>query len=163
MRFRTRTQEVEAIQWTGDNLEEVEAWLDGYRHQIITGPPHNLALSVVNSAYMEFTVLVGQWIVHDGVVGPYPMTADLFNDTYAPVPDLVRTAEGYEALPDGTILEVLESDEQDNGFEHKDLWRVHSSHGRKVLDCMGWVSWPIDELIEHGVVCRVVELGGDER
>ena len=64
MRFRTRSQEVEAVQWTGDNLEEVRAFI-GEGRDFSNDP-------------------LGDWIIK-GVQGEfYPCKPDIFALTYEP-------------------------------------------------------------------------------
>lgn len=79
-RFRKRPVEVEAVQWTGGNVEDVRAFGGddiGYHH------------STTGTLYIEtmegtMKALPGDWIIR-GVQGEYyPCRPDIFKATYEP-------------------------------------------------------------------------------
>ena len=107
MRFRTRTQEVEAVEYTGDNAHEV--------------------MSICTAASAHSDGKGNEWIeildrfkrrvqVHDPVIlvhtddkpaGWYIADREWFERTFPiPVRDLIRTVEDYEGLPDLSIIQV---------------------------------------------------------
>lgn len=86
-RFRKRPVEVEAIQWRGDNFEEIDRWA-GWK--VISRYPdggrlgRQISILTLEGA-MEASV--GDWIVR-GVKGEfYPCKPDIFDLTYECVPD----------------------------------------------------------------------------
>ncbi len=199
MRFRTRSQEVEAIQWTGDNLEEVTAkfpdvyWIDDSQDPEL-GP--HLRVGDGDSA------CVGDWIINSPAPTDYDSSAcppDEFDSDYIPVPnlvqtearqcgvfsaerrciresghdgrhrrvqpdagviefgpipDLIRTVADYEGLPDGTILEVVESSDE-----------TVLLVGDVLTKSAGDLLFGADPLHPSStfkvIVCSVVRLGGD--
>ena len=86
-RFRKKPVEIEAIQWTGNNLADVQAF---------TGPAHfgavppedrdpdpDMTAEVYDKLHSTWVhVYDGQWIIR-GVKGElYPVAADVFAETY---------------------------------------------------------------------------------
>ncbi len=140
MRFHTRTQEVEAIQWTGMN--------DGALHELKPG---------VHIPSGSFRIQPGYWLVvseYDGYDWLHP---DEFAMRYEPVPGLIRTVADYEGLPDGTILEVVEVEDEDNS-----TWEV----GQLVRRRLGFITngertTGLSLMTAEGIVCSVVRLGSE--
>ena len=153
MRFRTRTQEVEAIQYTGGNAAEVmalcpkaSAHSDGHGREWIQ------VLDCDNERVMArpgdyILTLDGGWAVTDG---------GWFESRHEPVPDLIRTVNDYEGLPDGTIL-----------------WAEDSKIGALVATSVTKVGpwfllagiahgYVAEALVADGYVCSVVRLGGEQ-
>ncbi len=91
-RFRKRPVEVEAVQWTGDNADEVKAFV-GLRDN---GESRFLLPSEITGVWEDahvydelhdtwVTVYVGQWVVK-GVRGEfYPIDQTVLDETYEPV------------------------------------------------------------------------------
>ena len=141
MRFRTRTQEVEAIQYTGDNAAEVmakcpvaSAHSDGHGREWIQ------VLDCDNERVMArpgdyILTLDGGWAVTDG---------GWFESRYEPIPDLIRTVEDYEGLPAESILVVV--DKGYSNLKKDELRYAHECHPTYAI---------------LGIVCSVVRLGGD--
>jgi hypothetical protein len=84
-RFRKRPVEVQAVQFTGDNLEEI--W-DAFGCAGIYGPteknPDWLILTTVHGD--PAPARVGDWIIPDAKPGTfYPCKPDIFDATYEEV------------------------------------------------------------------------------
>jgi hypothetical protein len=91
-RFRKKPVEVEAVQWTGDNADEIKAFV-GVRDN---GECRFLTPDEITGAWTEahvydelhdtwVTVYTGQWVIK-GVKGEfYPCAEDVFAETYEPV------------------------------------------------------------------------------
>ena len=166
MRFRTRSQEVEAVQWRGDNLEEVQALIPNVEREWEVE-----STLYVPSSSGETLAYLGSWIVKGATItGPDAngidrydddvLTDDELTDTYEPVPDLIRTVADYEGLPDGTILEIVEVAGQ--WFElgciivkRDDLDEPFALEQRAV-------TFTASHLVAVGTVCSVVRLGGSQ-
>lgn len=163
MRFRTRTQEVEAIQYTGDNAAEVmsicttaSAHSDGKGNEWI---------EILDRFKQRMQVHDPAILVHtdDKPAGWFVADREWFEETFvaAPVPDLIRTVADYEGLPDGTILQV-EATEQDETHEIQpgNVVQVEASaNGCWLTGYLIEVSAEV--FVQSGVVCSVVRLGGD--
>jgi hypothetical protein len=77
MKYRKKPVEIEAIQWLGDNTEEVITFCEGKAHYI------------PRSCYLEIDTLEGQMravpgnFIVRGVKGEYyPCRGDIFEETY---------------------------------------------------------------------------------
>lgn len=155
MRFRTRSQEVEAVQWRGDNLEEVQALIPNVEREWEVE-----STLYVPSSSGETLAYLGSWIVKGATItGPDAngidrydddvLTDDELTDTYVPVPDLIRTVADYEGLPAGSIIEMVDTSDV--------LVRWCPGQFR----CNGYMVWAA-ELVERDIVCSVVRLGGEQ-
>lgn len=89
-KYRKKPVVVEAMQWTGDNPSEVEAFTD-YDGLVRFLPPGSYAGERSTSAHLwvdaNRTMLpleVGEWIIRDSR-GFYPCKPDIFEATYEPV------------------------------------------------------------------------------
>lgn len=87
MRYRSKPSEIEAIQWTDDNLEEVEAFGVKFRF----GPtPHELRIKAgKNGAQGLVPVPVGHWIVRQpgDLTDHWPVDPDYFAAKYERMPE----------------------------------------------------------------------------
>lgn len=86
MRYRSKPTEVEAIQWTGNNLEAVEQFGVKFR---FGPPPHALRIRAgVDGAQGQVPVPIGHWIVRaKGVMNDHwPVEDDYFRDKYEVTP-----------------------------------------------------------------------------
>lgn len=91
-RYRKRPVEVEAVQWTGDNIDAMFEFagrdkfdlLDEQQRRDCDDPEATAAVfDILHSTWV--LVLPGQWIVK-GIRGEfYPCAADVFAETYEPV------------------------------------------------------------------------------
>ena len=147
MRFRTRSQEVEAIQYTGDNAAEVMRFCD-------TASAHSDGkgfewIQVLTSDNERVSVYAGEYI-RKAEGGWVVQLREFFEARFVPVPDLIRTIADYEGLPDGTIIETVVT---------KD---VLVAWGDGTFMCNGYRAG-IEELVERKVACSVVRLGGGEQ
>ncbi|MFK0124913.1 hypothetical protein ACIQSP_16550 [Streptomyces nigra] len=84
-KFRKKPVEIEAIQFTGDNVDEI--W-DAFGAAGIYGPteknPDHLILTTVHGD--EAPARPGDWVIPDGKPGTfYPCKPDIFAATYEPV------------------------------------------------------------------------------
>ena len=80
--FRKRSIVVEAMQWTGENVQELQEWagVGG-----ILGPTEAKPLRLyvaANDAWLDLEV--GEWIIEDPK-GFYPCKVDIFEATYEQV------------------------------------------------------------------------------
>jgi hypothetical protein len=80
MKFRKKPVVIEAVQWTGENLEELRAFVpEEFRHNKIHEPMGIWTLEGV------MTIKEGDWIIK-GVEGEfYPCKPDIFEATYEAV------------------------------------------------------------------------------
>lgn len=80
MKFRKKPVVVEAVQWNGNNLDELRAFVpEEFRHNKINQPMGIVTLEGV------MTVSDGDWIIK-GVRGEfYPCKPDIFEETYEAV------------------------------------------------------------------------------
>ena len=79
MRFRKKPVVIEAVQWTGENLDELRTFVpEEFRYNKIHSP---LAVMTLEG---PLTVSTGDWIIK-GVKGEfYPCKPDIFEATYEP-------------------------------------------------------------------------------
>jgi hypothetical protein len=80
MKFRKKPVVVQAVQWNGNNLDELRAFVpEEFRHNKINQPMGIVTLEGV------MTVSDGDWIIK-GVRGEfYPCKPDIFKETYEAV------------------------------------------------------------------------------
>lgn len=82
-RFRKRPVIIEAMQFTGDNLEAIAAFIG-------ETPPHeaiDAGMYVIKTLEGDMAAFPYDWIIK-GVQGEfYPCKADIFAETYEPVTD----------------------------------------------------------------------------
>jgi len=86
MRYRSKPQEVEAIQWTGDNLEEVEEFGVMFRFTVLWGDALQV-LAGKDGAQKYVPVPEGHWIVRatGDLSDHWPVDPDYFANKYEPV------------------------------------------------------------------------------
>lgn len=90
--YRKKPVVIEAVQWTGENLEEVLGWIDFSSlpdDGVHVGPGigHTPALGTLDIPTLEGTMTAspGDWIIK-GIKGEfYPCKPDIFDATYEPV------------------------------------------------------------------------------
>ena len=85
MKFRKKPVVIEAIQWTGQNHDEVFRWIDGVTadHTPRTSVRGGVTLEI-DTLEGTMTAQPGDWIVC-GVRGElYPCKPDIFAETYEP-------------------------------------------------------------------------------
>lgn len=84
-RFRAKPNEVEAVQWTGDNLAEI--W-DAFTAGNIYGPtvdwnPGTLIIDTLDGKPEgKIDAVPGDWIIRDAHGSVYPCKSDVFEATY---------------------------------------------------------------------------------
>lgn len=80
MKYRHKPTAIEAVQWTGDNLEELRAFVpEQYRHNKIHQPMGIVTLGGV------LTVSDGDYVIK-GIKGEfYPCKPDIFEASYEKV------------------------------------------------------------------------------
>lgn len=71
-RFRLRVREVEAVQFTGENLDEVKAFIASHQSSSITlllpgDEGWNPAISHADEEGVTFSVEEGEWIIAPGL------------------------------------------------------------------------------------------------
>lgn len=78
-KFRKKPVIIEAIQWTGNNLEEIKDFIGYYEYD-----KKNL---IIHTLEGKMIAQVNDWIIR-GVQGEYyPCKPDIFEKTYEPVVD----------------------------------------------------------------------------
>jgi len=79
--FRKKPVVIDAVQWTGDNVAEINNFAAGHIHGAIT-PHQYFTVGTLEGAH---TASVGDWIIK-GVAGEfYPCKPDIFQRTYEAV------------------------------------------------------------------------------
>ena len=93
MKFRKKPVTVEAIQWTGTNMDEIGEFMYGVVWSIAAGNP------VIPTLEGDMTVSPGDWIIK-GVKGEfYPCKPDIFEATYQPeAPELEGHADNIAKI-----------------------------------------------------------------
>jgi hypothetical protein len=87
--YRKKPIVVEAIQWTGGNVDEIQGWgaqffaLDLEDRENADDPDSTAELFVVAN-YVWIGVVPGEWIIKDSK-GYYPCKSDVFEATYEAV------------------------------------------------------------------------------
>ena len=87
-KYRKKPVVIEAMQWTGDNEEQLMAWSGGAFCPLDVedcgdNPDETGSLYVAaNSVHLG--VVTGEWVLKDSA-GFYPCKADIFAATYEPV------------------------------------------------------------------------------
>ena len=82
LRFRKRPVEVEAIQWTGDNLQEIVEWADPLEDDTSALIGLSSGRLVILTLEGEMYAPAGWWVIR-GVQGEYyPCKPDIFEATY---------------------------------------------------------------------------------
>jgi hypothetical protein len=85
VKYRKKPVVIEAVQWTGKNLEEVEAL--GGKRKITVDPKKKLLIETMEGV---MTANIKDWIIK-GVKGElYPCKPDIFKETYEMVEDGIR-------------------------------------------------------------------------
>ena len=78
MRFRKKPVTIEAIQWTGTNLDEIDKFMSGVHWSV---PEHDPVIPTLEG---DMKVSLNDWIIK-GVKGEfYPCKPDIFEATYEP-------------------------------------------------------------------------------
>lgn len=81
-RFRKLPVEVEAVQFTGDNVAEVAQFLEWEIDHYQTGTADEVIIETLEG---DMRANVGDWVIK-GVAGEaYPCKPDIFSVTYEPV------------------------------------------------------------------------------
>jgi len=80
MKFRKKPVVIEAVQWTGDNTEEIKLFINDGRPWIIKNPD----ILTIHTLEGNHRANKGDWIIK-GVKGEfYPCKPDIFEQTYKP-------------------------------------------------------------------------------
>jgi hypothetical protein len=92
MRFRTKDVEIEALQYTGDNYEEVLIWTEMNFRMLLNGEGDTLSLAGVQ-VYDKLHdtwiwVLPGQWIVRGVKEEYYPCDNETFFWKYEEIDEM---------------------------------------------------------------------------
>ena len=83
-KYRKRPVVIEAMQWTGDNAEQIIRWAGTVNVRSSSSRPETLRVSTLEG---DLFAGIGDWIIR-GVVGEFhPVRADIFEQTYEPVGD----------------------------------------------------------------------------
>lgn len=93
MKFRKKPVVIDAVQWTGDNVEEIRNFTNGkikYEEHIGgsadgNGYPQMYARLTIPTLEGDHLALIGDWIIK-GIKGEfYPCKKDIFEATYEQV------------------------------------------------------------------------------
>ena len=88
MKFRKRPVEIEAVRYTGDNADDVKAFIGHatVEQKALPGPGRGMTEGIViRTLEGDMKASVGDWIIR-GVQGEfYPCKPDIFEATYEPV------------------------------------------------------------------------------
>ena len=78
MKFRKKPVVIDALQWTGKNLDEVNKFIDdGLDEEIVPDKPF-----IIETLEGDVTCQVGDWIIR-GIKGEfYPCKPDIFERSY---------------------------------------------------------------------------------
>ena len=80
MKFRKKPVEIEAIQWTGDNIDEISKFMNYKLHDY--DKFNGLHIYTLEGRYKAS---INDWIIK-GIVGEfYPCKPDIFENTYEKV------------------------------------------------------------------------------
>lgn len=109
--YRKRPTEVEAIQFTGKNHDEIKNFVGShtiidtpaFRYGPVDGAPAELWVAANNS---WLPIEAGEWVIQDSL-GFYPCKEDKFAETYDEVDERVRMGYPVRMLGDGGAEEVL--------------------------------------------------------
>lgn len=81
-RFRKKPVEIEAVRFTGDNIQEIWDWVGA---GAVYGPVEDDPSAYIDTLEGRHEARPGDWIIK-GVQGePYPCKPDIFEATYEPV------------------------------------------------------------------------------
>ncbi|MGW4406535.1 hypothetical protein ACWEJ6_21075 [Nonomuraea sp. NPDC004702] len=112
-RFRKKPVEITAVQWTGENAQEIKTFVgvrDNGESRFLT-PDEITGVWEHAHVYDELhdtwvTVYPGQWVIK-GVKGEfYPCAEDVFAETYEPVSRVVVNVQTTET-PDQRFLRAM--------------------------------------------------------
>ena len=83
MKFRKKPVVIDAVQWTGTNVNEMEAFLGSYPHELHHESDEGFSLTI-HTLEGDHFANVGDYIIR-GVQGEfYPCKPDIFQETYEP-------------------------------------------------------------------------------
>lgn len=83
MRYRKRPVTVDAVRWTGANMDEVAAFAgDAWPGHVAPNPPADDL--IVDTLEGEMRCQPGDWLIRSVVGEFYPCKADVFASTYEP-------------------------------------------------------------------------------
>lgn len=155
MRYRTKVVEVEAIRYTGDNAAEVmsictaaSAHSDGKGNEWI---------EIVDGFKRRLKVYAPALLLCDKRGDWWHSDPEWFENTYEPIPDLIRTVADYEGLPGESILWIEES--QIGAMINVSLTKL----GNLFFPAGIAREFTAEQLHAQRYVCSVVRLGGGEQ
>ena len=94
-KFRKKPVEVEAVQFTGSNFNEIARFIEIHGGQSFLDGGRRFLVTTVHGD--EATVAADDWIIPDGKPGTfYPVKPDIFAATYDAVEDEQDAREGEE-------------------------------------------------------------------
>ncbi|MFE2994106.1 hypothetical protein ACFXG4_03695 [Nocardia sp. NPDC059246] len=96
-RYRKRPIVIEAMQWTGDNADELAEW--GARLWKAVDPDGDSTMLYIDANRTSVPLDCGEWVIRDSK-GFYPCKPDVFEQTYereigTPIHDVVYNTAGY--------------------------------------------------------------------
>jgi len=81
MKFRKKPVVIDAIQWTGDNFDEIYTFIYGNSDRLLTHWPDRKEITI-DTLEDRHTAIQNDWIIK-GVKGEfYPCKPDIFEATY---------------------------------------------------------------------------------
>ena len=98
MKYRNKPIEVEAIQWTGENFEEIETFAGkSLIHDFIDKTKGRPYILIIKTLKGDMIMFEGDYIVKDiSSGGFYPCRSDIFRATY----EEVKEVEDYDSCSD---------------------------------------------------------------
>lgn len=92
MKFRKKPVVIEAVQWDGDNFIELSRWAHANLHPaadlIITGNSDCLMVRTIEGI---LHASLGDWIIRGVKNEYYPCKPDIFEATYEPVDETIKS------------------------------------------------------------------------
>lgn len=119
MKFRKKPVEIEAVQWTGSNTNEIVLFADNACRVLSTDPETGKPISlVIRTLEGDMSANVNDWIIK-GVNGEfYPCKPDIFEKTYEKVEECPAKPE----LPNGCLAEAFERENEDGILPPETIW-----------------------------------------
>ena len=119
MKFRKKPVEIEAVQWTGSNTNEIVLFAGEACRVLSTDPETGKPISlVIHTLEGDMSVNVNDWIIK-GVNGEfYPCKPDIFEKTYEKVEECSAKPE----LPNGCLAEAFARENGDGILPPETIW-----------------------------------------
>lgn len=135
MKYRTKTTEVDAIQWTGLNGEEVQAFAADATGADPNGVPLDHVVAshqlIVPTLFGDVLAEAGDWIVHRADGDLWPIKAGVFESVY----EEISAHTGDQATPDAPPAEIALAPEEQGEAAVQCLYSWADDAGTTVYAC----------------------------